>query len=90
MVSDVINSGTPPGLRNSQPATKRDCDRSPVIMIKTNCIKKAGPPFARGQVAFALPPQTTPIPRNFFTFATIRDAFPAGQGYGGTSQEQGT
>jgi hypothetical protein len=32
---------------------------------------------------------TTPLPRNFLTFGTIRDAFLAGQGYGGTRQEQG-
>lgn len=33
---------------------------------------------------------STPLPTNFRAFATIRDAFPDGQGYGGTSREQGT
>src|SRR5579872_180237 len=39
---------------------------------------------------FADDREFTPLPRIFPAFGTVSDAFPAGQGYGGTRQEQGT
>src|SRR5260370_5186977 len=88
MLSEVIESVTP--SRKKFDVRSKEGNES----LRRNTIKVIPHQRWLGRQSFGKSESTlrntTPVPKNFLSFGTIRDAFLAGQGYGGTRQEQGT
>src|SRR6267378_6426189 len=87
ILNEVIYSGTLP-QKKFVVRSEEDYEILQCKAMKTNLFQGQ---LGRRSLGIACPHFviTTPVPRNFSSFATIRDAFPGGQGYGGTRKEQG-